>query len=109
MGRWHRTESSRDHDAWEYREGERVIVELERDRPSRYHANGVSGSVTDMEAPVDWSCTVWDADDDHELFILTRGLKLPEAKREALSKLTSPEALRKATDRISEEICGGAA
>lgn len=83
--RWIRTETSRDHDAWELRDGDEVIADLDRDRPTRWHHNGVSGSVIDMEAPVHWSVTLWDANHDHTQHRLVSGLTVAEAKAETLA------------------------
>ena len=90
--RWIRTETSRDHDAWELREGDEVLADLDPDRPTRWHGNGVSGSVVDMDAPVHWSCTLWDANNDHTQHRLISGLTVAEAKAEAVALIKATTA-----------------
>lgn len=90
--RWVRTDSTRDHDAWELRAGDEVLVELERDRPTRWHLNGVSGSVVDMDAPVSWLVTLWNATGNSELHSLKEGLTLMQAKAEVIGLIAAAKA-----------------
>lgn len=91
--RWIRTETSRDHDVWELREGDVLLAELERDRPTKWHGNGVSGKVTDMEGPVSWSTTLWDAQDNHTLHHLQTGITLAAAKAAVLNLIAAARAV----------------
>lgn len=89
QARWARTKASRDNDTWELHVNGNgnVIAELERDRPTRWHGNGVGGKVTDMEAPAMWSVTLWDENDNHTLHHLKEGLSVAQAKAEVIKLL----------------------
>lgn len=93
--RWVRTETSRDHDTWELHVNGNgnVVAELERDRPTKWHGNGVSGKVTNMEGPVSWSVTLWDENSDHTLHHLPQGLTLAEAKAKVIALIEATKAV----------------
>ena len=83
---WMRTETSRDRDEWMGDLPDGRSIDLERTRPYRYHGNGVSGLVTDMDAPVQWEVTIWDAVlGSHTTHTLEEGLSVPAAKKAAIA------------------------
>lgn len=90
--KWTRTEKSRDLDIWET-SGKAIHAELERHRPARYHGNGVSGLVVDMDAAPSWTLDVYRSDTCEVLdtIKLDDGLSFREAKSQAAPMLQAWE------------------
>lgn len=65
-----------------------TIAELTRDWPSRYHGNGVGGTVVDREAPKSWSVTIWKGD-AHTTHNLKTGISVAEAKKAVMALLAA--------------------
>ena len=65
-----------------------MIAELTRDWPTRYHGNGVSGTVVDREAPKSWSVTIWKGD-AHTTHNLKTGISVAEAKKAVMALLAA--------------------
>ena len=88
---WTRTETSRDMDEWSADVADGRRLELTRTRPSKYHGNGVSGLVVDMDAPPDWALTVYDTDNGYTLHHLRSGLSARQAQQDAVNHLLRVE------------------
>ena len=83
---WTRTETSRDRDEWSANLSNGRYIDLERTRPYRYHGNGVSGLVTDMDAPAQWEATIWETGfSSHTTHRLEDGLSAHAAKKAAIA------------------------
>lgn len=84
IGKWEKLGTFEGCTEWSFEVGGEWVARIQRERPTRWHANGVGGLVRDREAP--W---VWCADVDGADVEIPNGATVREAKALVLQALSA--------------------